>query len=246
MANGTFAKVISHVFEEEGGYVNHPSDPGGHTNMGITQATLSAWMGSKASIQDVRNLTQATASAIYKKNYWDKIAGDALPAGVDYAVFDYAINSGPARAVKTLQKITGTNQDGIVGKQTIAAVNTKDVTYVVNRLCDLRQEWLQTLSTFKTFGKGWTARVKRVRHRALALVKPATEKPTATQGKEPKPALPAILKKPETLAPLSGAITGIAAVASGNGPVQIAFAFIMVIITLLGAWYFIRRYRKHL
>lgn len=169
MANGTFIKAMPHILVEEGGYVNHPADPGGQTNMGITLATLSAWMGTKATTADIRNLSQKTASDIYKKNYWDKVAGDALPAGVDYALFDYAINSGPARAVKTLQKIVGTAQDGSIGAQTIAAAQSKSPADTINKICDSRQEMLESLSTFKTFGKGWTARVKRVRTRALLL-----------------------------------------------------------------------------
>ncbi|HWD14670.1 glycoside hydrolase family 108 protein [Pseudochrobactrum sp. sp1633] len=255
MAKGTFLNVLPYVFEEEGGYVNHPADPGGHTNMGITQATLSTWMGTKASAADIRNLSQKTAADIYKKNYWDKIAGDALPAGLDYAVFDFAINSGPARAAKALQKIAGTAQDGIIGDQTLSAIHLRDTANVINSLCDMRQAWLQTLTVYKTFGKGWAARVKRVRNRSLSLVKSSassgefsgqTKKPKQTQTRETKLSIPAILKKPETLAPLSGVITGITAMASGNGPVQIAVAIIMVIMAVAGLWYFIRRYRKQL
>lgn len=171
MASGIFIKAMPYVFEEEGGYVNNPADPGGQTNMGITLATLSSWMGTKASSADIHNLSQKTASDIYKKNYWDKVAGDALPAGIDYALLDFAINSGPGRAAKTLQKIVGTTQDGSIGGQTIAAAKAKDSADIINKICDARQEMLQSLSTFKTFGKGWTARVKRVRSRALLLAK---------------------------------------------------------------------------
>lgn len=137
MAKGTFLNVLPYVFEEEGGYVNHPADPGGHTNMGITLATLSAWMGTKASAADIRNLSQKTAADIYKKNYWDKIAGDVLPAGIDYAVFDFAINSGPARAAKALQKIAGTSQDGLIGDQTLSALNLRDppLSSIISVIC---------------------------------------------------------------------------------------------------------------
>ncbi|MDR0253567.1 MAG: glycoside hydrolase family 108 protein [Brucellaceae bacterium] len=252
MAKGTFLNVLPYVFEEEGGYVNHPADPGGHTNMGITQATLSAWMGTKATIADIRNLDQKTAADIYKANYWDKVAGDVLPAGIDYAVFDYAVNSGPARAAKALQKIAGTAQDGIIGDQTLSAVMLRDPSSVINNLCDARQAWLQTLTTYKTFGKGWSARVKRVRARALDLVKnhqPSGEavppkKTRSTTERDAKPVIPAILKKPETLAPLSGVLTGITAIASGNGPVQIAVAVIMIALTIAGLWYLLHRKQK--
>lgn len=252
MAKKTFSKILPYVFEEEGGYVNHPADPGGHTNMGITLATLSAWTGTKASAADIRNLSQTTAADIYKKSYWDKIAGDVLPAGIDYAVFDYAINSGPARAAKALQKIAGTTQDGIIGDGTLSAVMLRDPASVINNLCDARQAWLQTLTTYKTFSKGWSARIKRVRSRALQLldnneassVSTLQKKKISSPDRNVKSTIPAILKKPETLAPLSGVLTGITAIASGNGPIQIAVAVIMIALTITLLWYLLHRRQK--
>ena len=138
MAKGTFAKAMPHVFSEEGGYVDHPKDPGGATNMGITLATLSAWEGCRVSKAEVKALTKAKATDIYRENYWNKVSGDDLPAGVDYAALDFAIHSGPARAVKMLQKVDGVDQDGVIGAKTLAALRKMAADRVINELCDAR------------------------------------------------------------------------------------------------------------
>lgn len=111
------ADVKRWVLEYEGGFVNHPRDPGGATNMGITRRTLAAWRGHPVSVQDVRDLTKSEAMAIYKAHYWDAVQGDRLPRGLDYAVYDYAVNSGPGRAARDLQRCLGVTVDGIIGAQ---------------------------------------------------------------------------------------------------------------------------------
>jgi len=248
MAKATFAKAMPHVFTEEGGYVDNPKDPGGATNLGITISTLSAWEGRNVTKDEVKALTKAKATTIYHANFWNKIDGDALPAGVDYAVLDFAINSGPARAVKFLQRIVGVAQDGVIGAKTLAAVQKMSADRIINALSDDRAAWLKTLGTFKDFGKGWLARVSRVRNRALAFTRNSD---VATSSAIPAPAkaiqadtsLKDILKKPEAWGPASGVVTGIAASASGPGPLQWAFAFAMVALVLVGIWYFVRRVR---
>ncbi len=102
-----FQKVIPYIFSEEGGYVDNPDDPGGATNMGITIATLSAWESRQVSPEDVKEMTQATATQIYQTQFWNKIDGDNLPSGIDYAVFDFAVNSGPGRAAKCCKAFWG-------------------------------------------------------------------------------------------------------------------------------------------
>ena len=250
MAKGTFAKAMPHVFSEEGGYVDHAADPGGATNLGITIATLSAWEGRKVSKAEVKALTKAKATDIYRENYWNKISGDDLPAGVDYAVFDFAINSGPARAVKMLQKVVGVDQDGIIGAKTLAAVRSMSADRIINALCDARLAWLKTLSTFKTFGRGWTARVSRVRSRALAFSRdtapspsPAPQEP-AGKAVQSDTSLKEVLKRPEAWGPLGGLITGIGAMADGSGPMQWALAVAMVALVGVGLYFFIQRVRK--
>ena len=250
MAKGTFAKAMPHVFSEEGGYVDLKADPGGATNLGITLATLSAWEGRKVSKAEVRALTKAKATEIYRANFWDKIAGDDLPAGVDYAVFDFCINSGPARAVKMLQKVVGVDQDGIIGAKTLAAVRNISADRVINGLCDARLAWLKTLGTFKTFGKGWTSRVSRVRSRALAFSRdsapvpsPVPQVPTG-KAVQSDTSLKEVLKKPEAWGPLGGLITGVGAMADGSGPMQWALAVAMVALVGIGLYFFIQRVRK--
>ncbi len=250
MAKGTFAKAMPHVFSEEGGYVDHPKDPGGATNMGITLATLSAWEGGKVSKAEVKALTKSKATDIYRENYWNKVAGDDLPAGVDYATLDFAIHSGPARAVKMLQKVVGVDQDGVIGAKTLAAVRKIAADRIINELCDARLAWLKGLGTFSTFGKGWTSRVSRVRSRALAFSRdsapvpsPVPQVPTG-KAVQSDTSLKTVLSKPESWGPLGGLISGVSAMASGSGPMQWALAVAMVALVGVGLYFFIQRVRK--
>ena len=120
----SFKNAVEEVFKREGGFVNHPNDRGGATNMGITIGTLSAWLGRPATIDDVKNMTKETATAIYKRNYWDAIWGDKIKYySVAAAMFDQAVNRGPKSAIKQAQKIVGVTQDGVIGPVTLAAIN---------------------------------------------------------------------------------------------------------------------------
>ncbi len=163
-----FQACLAEVLRHEGGYADHPSDPGGATNMGITIGTLSDWIGRPASKQDVRDLTQADAAGIYRAKYWQPIRGDALPPGVDLAVFDLAVNSGVGRAVKMLQGVLGVAQDGTIGPVTLAAVaKAPGQATVIIDLCAARMRFLRSLKTWPTFGKGWTRRVEEVEAAAM-------------------------------------------------------------------------------
>lgn len=186
MAKESYDKALAEVFKHEGGYVDHPKDPGGATNMGITFAVLEAWRGKPITKADVKNLTKAEAAKIYRQNYWDKIRGDDLPAGLDLAVFDFAVNSGPKRSAEYLQRLVGVTVDGAIGPNTLKAVNAiKDPRLTINMFMDRREAFLKGLSTFPTFGKGWMSRTKQVREASLALAgpRPVTEKPVET-GKQ--------------------------------------------------------------
>lgn len=163
--DGALARLIAH----EGGYVNHPNDPGGPTKYGITLAVYRENGHPGATAQDVQAMTQAEARAIYRRRYWDVLRGDDLPAGLDYAVFDYGVNSGPARAAKALQRLLGVTVDGRIGPVTLTAVRGRDAADLVGRLCDERLGFLKGLGTWPTFGAGWTRRVSDVRTAALAL-----------------------------------------------------------------------------
>lgn len=164
-----FDACLAEILKHEGGYVDHPADPGGATNKGITLATLSDWRGKPVSKTDVMALTTEEAGVIYRARYWNAVKGDQLPAGVDLAVFDYAVNSGPGRAAKDLQAVLGVVQDGIIGPQTISAVDRAPPKTTIIALCDMRRSFLRSLSSYGTFGKGWERRVDEVEAAALKV-----------------------------------------------------------------------------
>lgn len=189
MARSTFARVMPEILAHEGGYADHPRDPGGATKFGITHTTLASWRGRPVSKADVRALTTGEATQIYETRYWRVIKGDALPYGVDYAVLDFAINSGPGRAASHLQKVLGVAQDGIIGPVTLKALFGMGRATVINRLCDSRLAFLRGLSNWPTFGKGWAARVAKVRATALRLANTgAVPPPPDIEPIDPKPA----------------------------------------------------------
>lgn len=157
-----FEDALAAVLHHEGGYVNHPSDPGGRTNLGVTQRVWEEWVGHPVDEATMRGLTAEMVAPLYKARYWDKIRGDDLPAGVDYCVFDCAINSGPGRAAKFLQEVAGVTADGAIGPATLAAVAKLDPSDVINQYQAKRLAFLQELSTWETFGKGWSRRVTEV------------------------------------------------------------------------------------
>lgn len=165
-----FARSLSLVLQHEGGWSDHPKDPGGATMKGITLATFRRYVESTATKDDLRHITDAQIASIYRRQYWDAVKGDDLPDGIDYAVFDYAVNSGPGRAAKHLQSIVGAKQDGQIGLDTISKTKAMLRASVINGLCDKRMAFLRGLSTWPTFGKGWTSRVSAVRSVALAMI----------------------------------------------------------------------------
>lgn len=163
-----FEKSLDLVLLHEGGYVNHPRDPGGATNRGVTQAVYDGYRKTRGlPIQSVRMITEEEVRAIYRFQYWDRVHGDLLPTGLDYAVFDFAVNSGVSRAAKYLQAVLGVAQDGVIGARTLGAI--KSPTNTIISLCARRMGFLRNLKTFLTFGKGWTRRVTDVQKHALDM-----------------------------------------------------------------------------
>jgi len=161
-----YAQALKQVLKYEGGYVDHPKDPGGPTNKGVTQAVYDSWRKSQnLPTQSVRSINDAEVASIYRNLYWDKIRGDDLPSGVDFAVFDYAVNSGVSRAAKTLQGVVGVTQDGVIGPATIEATKT----YVAMAVTNKRLAFMQSLSIWSTVGKGWAARIADVKAQIKAL-----------------------------------------------------------------------------
>lgn len=169
--DANFLASLSHVLKHEGGYVNHPSDPGGATNKGITIANFRRYVNPKGTVADLKAITDAQVARVYRKHYWDAVKGDDLPAGIDYAVFDFGVNSGPSRAIKFLQKVLGVAQDGKLGPITLEAARRADAAAVIDQLCGDRLAWLKRLKHWPTFGRGWTARVSAVETEALAMAR---------------------------------------------------------------------------
>ena len=163
--NDSFAAVLKH----EGGFVNNPKDPGGMTNLGVTKAAWEGYVGRSVDETFMRSLTPEVVKPFYKAMYWDKIKGDQLPAGVDYAAYDLAVNSGVGRAAKFLQEIAGVTADGAIGPKSLEAIKSCDPDQVVDALCDMRLDFLKRLPTFDTFGKGWSRRVAEVKEKASSM-----------------------------------------------------------------------------
>lgn len=168
-----FDEAFKHLLKHEGGFTSDSRDPGNaggtSTNLGVTQMVWESWIGRKSNEKEMRALTPEKVAPLYKKKYWDIVKGDDLPSGVDYCVFDAAVNSGPGRAAKWLQEAVGAFPDGAIGPKTLAAVNAMNPIDVINAMCDTRQSFLEELVTFRIFGRGWTRRVSEVRQTALGL-----------------------------------------------------------------------------
>jgi lysozyme family protein len=164
-----FAACLPLILAHEGGFVNDPHDAGGPTNLGVTQASLSAWLGYPASIDDVKALTPATVAPIYAAHYWRAAGCDHLPPGPDYMTMDLSVNSGPGRAIRFLQEAVGVEADGVLGPHTMAAVAAHAPTDLVRALSAHRAAFYRAQPNFPTFGKGWLARLAEVTSQALAM-----------------------------------------------------------------------------
>ena len=154
-----YDKCLKAILHHEGGYVNHPKDPGGETNLGVTKRVYEEHGGTK----DMKELIVEDVAPIYKKGYWDKMKGDELPNGLDLCVFDFGVNAGPGRSAKYLQTMIGTVADGGIGPNTLKAVNAyvseHGIEKSIENFQEARQGYYEKLSTFETFGRGWTRRV---------------------------------------------------------------------------------------
>ncbi|OBQ72407.1 glycoside hydrolase family 108 protein [Mesorhizobium loti] len=169
MAASREKESLARVLAHEGGYSNHPKDPGGATMKGVTQRVYDGYRKGKGlAVRSVKGITTDELNEIYDRQYWDAVKGDLLPAGVDYVLFDGAVNSGPGRSIMWLQQAlrpayTG-RIDGVMGVGTLAALKAdKNNDALIDRICNARMAFLKRLGTFATFGRGWTARVAEVR-----------------------------------------------------------------------------------
>lgn len=180
MAKENWGSCVSKVLIHEGGFVNHPKDPGGITNMGVTKRVYEEWVGHEVSEQDMRDLEEDDVRPIDKKNYWDRVKGDKLPDGLDMCVFDFGVNAGTGRAAKYLQTMIGTTADGGIGPNTLKAlkayVKENGLVETIKKYQANRQDYYESLSTFETFGRGWTHRNNDTTEYAIELAEnPDTE-----------------------------------------------------------------------
>lgn len=189
-------RALDQVLKHEGGYVSHPNDPGGPTNLGVTLANFRRYVKPSGTIDDLKKLTPAQARTVFTRQYWDAVRGSELPGGLDFAVFDFAVNSGPSRAVKFLQKILGVAEDGVIGPITMAAIETHAARALIQALCDERLAFMKRIKDkhgkllWDTFGKGWAARVSDVRSRALTWASESIEAPLPPAAPPAEPAAP--------------------------------------------------------
>ena len=176
MASENYHNSFRKLLNVEGGFSDHPDDNGGPTNFGVTQRTYNYWRRlENLPQQSVKKITVLEASRLYKKLFWNAVKGDLLPLGLDHIIFDYAVNSGPKRAIKALQKELGTSADGIIGPETrglIKEIYHKDnkVEKIILAIMKKRLSWLHRLSDWKVFGRGWTNRINIVRKEALEML----------------------------------------------------------------------------
>lgn len=186
---GNFEACLAHTLQHEGGWADHPADPGGATMRGVTLATFRAFKGRAASKDELRAISDADLRAIYRRQYWDLIKGDDLPAGLDLVAFDAAVNSGPARGAKWLQRALGVADDGVIGMQTLDAARRANATEAINDALDRRLAFMRAARdargnpAWPTFGRGWQRRVDAVRTEALRMA-------SVAQPARPIPQLP--------------------------------------------------------
>lgn len=168
-----FTRALPVLLEMEGGYVNHPRDPGGRTNLGVTQRVWEDWIGRKATEAEMRALTVSDVAPLYRFRYWDAVRGDSLPAGVALSVFDFGVNAGPKRAIRYLQIAAGAFPDGKIGPQTLGKVAEflarEGEAGLIRAYANQRRSYYRQLGTFGTFGRGWLNRVRHIEAEALKL-----------------------------------------------------------------------------
>jgi len=270
----TLPIALKLMFGHEGGYSNAKTDKGNYLNgvlvgtkYGITGQTLAAYRNKPVSAGDVRALSLDEAEAIYHKNYWVQAGGDMLPVGLDYAVFDTGVMSGPARAVRILQQVVGTRQDGNVGVQTLEAVKNYrgGIKQLIRDYCDARMAFLRGIDGAQGWSancRGWERRVTGIDPKgvykpepgvignALTLADNSTQPGPLTTpnpvvpdpapidtGAKAEPAEPNPWLKPDVLGPVGGAIGGLGTIAAGSGPVQIALGVAIVVAAIVGGYF---------
>lgn len=173
-----FEPSLKHLLKSEGGFTNDSRDPGnklpdgraGCTMLGVTQASYESFIGKRTTQEKMKTLTPDDVAPIYRKKYWDAVKGDELPAGLDYLMFDFAVNAGPGRAIKIMQQAIGVPADGVIGRMTLKSLHDADANTLIDKFSDAKEEYYKSLKTFETFGKGWLRRVSEVKGYASEML----------------------------------------------------------------------------
>ena len=148
-----FDQAFEILIGHEGGYVNHPNDPGGETKFGISKRSYPG--------ENILDMTLVRAKDIYQRDYWWKAGCDLVPECVKFDLFDTAVNAGPKTAIQMLQRAVGVEDDGVIGPKTMLALSSMDPERLDKRFNGFRLQHLSTLSTWDTFGRGWANRIAK-------------------------------------------------------------------------------------
>jgi lysozyme family protein len=166
-----FRDCLKLVLKHEGGFVNHPKDPGGITNLGVTKRVWEEWIGHPATEKDMRELTPAIVAPMYEMRYWRTSYCEKLPRGLDLLVFSMAVNAGAGRSVKLLQDAIGVVADGVIGPNTMARINEANVETLIDKFSEARTAYYKGLKLFPVFGVGWLRRTESEKKEALQMAK---------------------------------------------------------------------------
>ena len=241
--------ILDQIAVEEGGYSNRSSDKGGPTNFGVTLTTMRKYVNPNATINDLKSLTKSQARMVFRRQYLDAVHVSELPDGVDLAMADFAVNSGPERAIKFLQEIVKVVPDGAYGAITTAAVKTWDPGTLAAAICDRRLAWLKTLKGAQGWdaNPGWGPRVATIKALSMKLaaqppenvivqtkvVQQAVPVPTPSPGAEKT----GTLKTGVSLATIGGVITPLGGIITGiQNPWVQGSALAVVVIGLGLLW----------
>jgi len=164
-----FQECLDLVLKSEGGWVNHPSDPGGETNLGVTKRVWEEYVGHP--VESLKKLTKDDVAPLYELKYWRPCYCEVLPRGLDFVVFSMGVNAGPGRSVKLLQQSIGCVPDGVIGPRTRELISSSNGSTLIAKFSETRREYYRALKTFPIFGKGWLNRVDHEEAEALNMTK---------------------------------------------------------------------------
>jgi lysozyme family protein len=167
--NNNFQECLDLVLKAEGGWVNHPSDPGGETNLGVTKRVWEEYIGH--TVESLKKLTKEDVAPLYELKYWRPCYGEVLPRGLDFVVFSMGVNAGPGRSVKLLQQSIGCVPDGVIGPTTRGLISDSNTATLIAKFSESRREYYRALKNFPVFGKGWLSRVDKEESEALQMAK---------------------------------------------------------------------------